>query len=720
MSFNYFAASKAIRRNGPSMLAYFQLKIFLGLLFFVVSLKSFAQTSRLDSLKLEMNLIESSNNFSPNEEYINLLNILSESFYNYSPDSTLYYAKKSKLLSESLGYSEGLADAYRNIGAYYNRKGNYDTAKVIFQNGIQLANQVSYLAGSANLYASIGLSYYETGYLAAATEYYLMSLKIKRDLGLNAEIANTLNNLGLIAIDRNQLTNALDFFNEAKSIRQNLDDKVGILTLNVNIALVLQKEKKHNAALNIFEEILADKATSNNKSLGSVSYYNIGEIYLAQNQFNKAIINYTKALELDKELNDRYGISSDLFGLGEAYLKLNQFNKSRELLEESLILASESGLKQNISKGHRLLSQLFEAQNDDKQALYHFKLYKNYEDSVFNSVTERITEDLLITYELEKSTFEAKQIQREEELQREKEVAKLIRNGVIVLLLIMAFALYLTIRSYQIQRKARLLITQQKNEMERLYLKTNQQKEEIESIAKDLEDVNKTKDKLFSIVGHDLRSPINSLNSLMQYTMDENLSQQEFLKMSYKLKNEVEHVHFTLINLLHWAKSQMRGISTYPDRLNLSELVNENIELYKPISASKNITIMDNTASKAVCWADREQINLVVRNLINNALKFTPEGGTIEIGSKLNEENQWEISLKDNGMGMGEDIIDALFKPNFDKKRYGTLGEKGTGLGLILVKDFLTINGGSIKVTSEIEKGSTFTFTLPATGPKKN
>ena len=129
---------------------------------------------------------------------------------------------------------------------------------------------------------------------------------------------------------------------------------------------------------------------------------------------------------------------------------------------------------------------------------------------------------------------------------------------------------------------------------------------------------------------------------------------------------------------------------------------------------------MDNTASKAVCWADREQINLVVRNLINNALKFTPEGGTIEIGSTLNEENQWEISLKDNGMGMGEDIIDALFKPNFDKKRYGTLGEKGTGLGLILVKDFLTINGGSIKVTSEIEKGSTFTFTLPATGPKKN
>lgn len=713
MIFNYSAALKAIRIIEPLLSASFFRNFLLFLFFLTACRESFAQTTLIDSLKLKLRHIESSDRFSPTKEYVDLLNVLSESYYNYLPDSTLYYAEKSKRLSENLGYTEGLADAYRNIGAYNNKQGNYDTAIVIFKTGMQLAERVSYKPGLANLYASIGLSYSETGFLASATEYYLMSLKIKRDLSLNAEIANTLNNLGLLAIERRQFTKAMDFFSEAKSIRKKLDDKLGISTLNVNIALVLQKEGKYDTALQTFEEILAEESTLENKSLGSVSYYNIGEIYLAQNEFDKAILYYNKALELDRELNDRYGISYDLLGLGEVYLNLNQPTKSRELIEESLQLSKDSGLKQNISKSHRLLSQLFEKQGDFEQALFHHRQYKDFEDSIFNTDSERITEDLLIAYGLEKSAIEAQQLRRENELQREKEVAKLIRNGVVVLMLIMALALYITIRSYRIQRKARLLVTQQKNELERLYLETSQQKEEIESIAKDLEEVNKTKDKLFGIVGHDLRSPINSLNSLMQYTMDESLSQEEFLKISYKLKNEVEHVHFTLINLLHWAKSQMRGITPYPDRLNVNELVDENIELYKPISTGKNIKIICEMDKMTLTWADREQINLVIRNLLNNALKFTPEGGTIRISSKLNKDNLWEISLTDNGVGMSREIIETLFKPNFHTKRYGTSGEKGTGLGLILVKDFLESNKGSIWVTSEVNKGSTFTFTLP-------
>ena len=700
-------------------MTHFFRNLLLFLLFLAVNGASFAQTTLIDSLKLKLNLIESPDKFSPSKEYIDLLNSISESYYNYFPDSTLYYAEKSKQLSENMGYMEGLADAYRNIGAYNNRMGKYDTAKDIFKIGIQLAERVSYKEGLATLYTSIGLSYHETGLLVVATEYNLMSLKIKRDLGLQAEIANTLNNLGLTAIDRKQYTKAMEFFSEAKSIRKKLDDESGLTTLQANIATVLQKEGKYNAALKILEEILVEESTSENKSLESVSHYNIGEIYLAQNKFEKAIRHYNRALELDNELDDLYAISSDLLGLGEAYLNLSQLVKARELIEESLRMVKSSGIIQHISKGHSLLSQLLERQNNYQQALFHHQQYKIYEDSVFNMDTERLTADLLIAYGLERSAFEAQRNQRENELQREKEVDRLIRNGVIVLLLIMAVAFYITLRSYKIQRKARLLVTTQKNELERLYLETNLQKEEIENIAKDLEEVNRTKDKLFGIVGHDLRSPINSLNSLMQYTMDESLSQEEFLKISYKLKNEVEHVHFTLINLLHWAQSQMRGINTYPDLLNVKELVEENIELYQPISTGKNINIEDNVTSETFSWADREQINLVIRNLLNNALKFTPKGGAIQINSKLNKNNLWEISLHDNGIGMSPEIIDNLFKPNFQIKRYGTSGEKGTGLGLILVKDFLERNNGSIWVASEINKGSTFTFTLPmAESPK--
>ncbi|WP_158857637.1 ATP-binding protein [Lunatibacter salilacus] len=719
MSINYFITLKAIHGIESSCLTlYFRTLLFFPL-FLGINLFSFAQSTLIDSLKSKLTQIETSERFSPNEEYIEVLNRLSESYYNYFPDSTLYYAEKSKQLSEKLGYTEGLADAYRNIGAFNNKQGNYDTAIVIFKSGLQLAERALYKPGLANLYASIGLSYYETGFLAVATEYYLMSLKIKRDLGLNSEIANTLNNLGLIAIDRRQFQKAMEFFSEAKDIREKLGDKLGISTIDVNIALVLQKEGKHDISLQIFEEILAKESTSENKSLGSVSHYNIGEIYLAQNEFEKAITHYNKALELDQELNDRYGISYDLIGLAEAYLNLNQIPKSRELIEESLRVAEESGIKKNISESHRLLSRLFENQRNYQQALFHHQQYKIFEDSIFNTDTERLTEDLLIAYGLEKSALETQRIRRENELQREKQNANVIRNAAIALLLLMVLALYITIRSYRIQRKARLLVTQQKDELERLYLETSQQKEEIESIAKDLEEVNKTKDKLFGIVGHDLRSPINSLNSLMQYTMDESLSQEEFLQISHKLKNEVEHVHFTLNNLLNWAKSQMQGITSYPDFLNINELVEENIELYKPISTSKSIAVISKIAGETISWADREQINLVIRNLLNNALKFTPKNGTIEISSRLNKDNDWEISLRDNGIGMSTEIIDSLFKPNFHTKRYGTSGEKGTGLGLILVKDFLESNKGSIWVSSEVNKGSTFTFTLPVANGAK-
>jgi signal transduction histidine kinase len=141
----------------------------------------------------------------------------------------------------------------------------------------------------------------------------------------------------------------------------------------------------------------------------------------------------------------------------------------------------------------------------------------------------------------------------------------------------------------------------------------------------------------------------------------------------------------------------------------------ENINLNNPISKRKEIQIIDNLEENTICFIDKEQVNLVFRNILNNAIKFTNKGGQIFVSSKKNSDNFWEISIKDNGIGMKKETIQNLFSLNLTgKQQYGTEGEKGTGLGLQLTKDFVLKNGGDLRVNSEKGEGTTFTIILPA------
>ncbi|MFC4874908.1 sensor histidine kinase [Negadavirga shengliensis] len=298
--------------------------------------------------------------------------------------------------------------------------------------------------------------------------------------------------------------------------------------------------------------------------------------------------------------------------------------------------------------------------------------------------------------------------------QNQIENERIFRNWLIILFFITLTAFIISIRSISAQRKARMLVTFQKEELEKLNRELLKEQQKTRKMVEDLNEVNQTKDKLFSIVSHDLKSPINSLKGLLQYTVDENLSQEEFSLVSVRLRYEVEQVHFTLINLLHWAKSQMKGITTDPEEVPINELLDDTLSLYQSVADIKNIKIHNRLLPDTLCYADKEHCLVVLRNLINNALKFTYPNGNIYIYSKRTTAQTWEITIEDDGMGMDENTQKNLFKAHFEKHRYGTAGEKGTGLGLQLSRDFIEKNKGTIYVESALGKGSKFILTFPA------
>jgi signal transduction histidine kinase len=233
----------------------------------------------------------------------------------------------------------------------------------------------------------------------------------------------------------------------------------------------------------------------------------------------------------------------------------------------------------------------------------------------------------------------------------------------------------------------------------------------MERRSEELEKLNQVKDKFFSIISHDLRSPINALAGLIDL-MDKGAVKQDEMPAHLKeLKTRFNHTRTLLNNLLDWTLLQMDKINLQPVTINVHNIVNENIQLLSSLH-SKNLDIRNEVSSSLLGHADSNTINLVIRNLITNAIKFTNDGGIITIQGKV-EGNNLLVSVMDNGIGIKPEIKKMLFDKTAPYTTRGTANEKGTGLGLILCKEFVEKNGGQIWVESEEGKGSTFYFTIP-------
>jgi two-component system, sensor histidine kinase and response regulator len=242
-----------------------------------------------------------------------------------------------------------------------------------------------------------------------------------------------------------------------------------------------------------------------------------------------------------------------------------------------------------------------------------------------------------------------------------------------------------------------------------------QSKRKIAEQASLLQSNNAFKDRLFSIIGHDLRSPLSSI----KFTIDMiksgviELGDDFFHELIDQLAKTTDEAFTLLENLLGWAKSQSGNLPVVPEEFSLKEMAESIARLQKLNIINKNIELFLDINENLNVYADNQMINTVLRNLLSNAIKFTPNGGKIQILATKTNDHSVQVSVVDSGVGISEENMKRLFNNTNPLKTYGTNNEAGSGLGLILCKDFVEKNGGTLKVRSEEGKGSTFSFNMP-------
>jgi len=243
----------------------------------------------------------------------------------------------------------------------------------------------------------------------------------------------------------------------------------------------------------------------------------------------------------------------------------------------------------------------------------------------------------------------------------------------------------------------------------------NAQKEQLERSNSKLQTLNSTKDRFFSIIAHDLKNPFFAITSLAEIIINEynEMPDDEKIQLVQLIKLSAQKTFSLFENLLHWARTQTNQIRFNPQIFDIRTLIEENIKFIEITADGKNITIKNSITTCYPILADKDMVNLVLRNLLSNAIKFTINGGSITLHCENISDKFIKISVEDNGVGMDDETINKLFKIDHHVSTTGTAGETGTGLGLIVCKEFIEMNGGEISIVSKPNKGSSFSFTVP-------
>jgi signal transduction histidine kinase len=400
-------------------------------------------------------------------------------------------------------------------------------------------------------------------------------------------------------------------------------------------------------------------------------------------------------------ISKQRGLSESYNNLGVWYYQEGKLDEAVRYLEQGLAAGRESQMQNQIRRSAEFLSLCYQQRGELSQALEYKDLYIGIQDFIQRDKDEHTLVDAQNRYTLNRKQLQIEKLETDR-AQRDKEIQaqKKVRNFLVAVVVLGAVVALLIFYLYvQKQRSNKRL--QAANER-------------VQQQNVQLQELNATKDKFFSIISHDLKGPLNSLTSfsglLINHT--DSLSKDEIKMLAKDLDKSLKNLFALLENLLEWSRSQTGNIEFNPESFDLTALLQQNKELLTAQAQNKNIGIQVNTSTPYYVNAHKHSVNTVIRNLLSNAIKFTPAGGTITLEAKENK-GQLLVSVKDTGVGMPKEVLQKLFRIDTKHSTKGTADEKGTGLGLILCKEFIEKNGGTIWVESEVGKGSEFLFTLP-------
>ncbi|MGB2758366.1 MAG: tetratricopeptide repeat-containing sensor histidine kinase, partial [Maribacter stanieri] len=633
-------------------------------------------------------------NFSENTPgYIDNLNQLSYYQRLIEQDSMLVNSERALALSKKNKYIQGELEALANLATLYLYTGQTDKSIEFSLETIKNPELSSFPKTEMKIYNILGQGYYFKNDYPSTYTQFLHTLAIAEKNSDQFHLFRMNMNLGTIFSRLEDYEEALKYYAVAFKHVKNLKDPTKEAMMLSNMAFLNIELGNLNQAKIELDETLALLEKNKQTTWLAWTYSTLGLYYLTLNDFDNALVNYQKSLDMHDEFNDVKAKADIKYGLGRSYLGLNNLVKAEANINESVMLYASSDYDTGLEKAYRTLYEISKSKDDVAESLKYLELTEKLSNDNFKKKNRRNLTMLNAKLNFEKETENLK-AQNELAINQQRKyvnwaLAALFTSLVIVFLIL------------NTNKREKLLNKKLANQAK--ILNKNQEA---------LTQINSNQDRLFSIVGHDLRGPIISLNEILTLYLEDPEGKDYFEKFAPQLKEDLEQVQFTMDNLLHWGKTQMQGNTINVRSISVRNELDIILQLYRNEINKKAITINNQVAVNHSVFADLQQFNVIFRNLINNAIKFTPNEGMITIKNKIKDKNL-VIQVSDTGVGMTESDVQKLFSDTENFSNYGTNLEKGTGLGLRLVKAMVIKNSGEIIVKSEPNKGSQFIVQLP-------
>jgi two-component system, NtrC family, sensor kinase len=535
-----------------------------------------------------------------------------------------------------------------------------------------------------------GIGYLNSGKLTLALECFLKSANLYKTEGNPIGLASVYTYISETYNMQENHRNEVLYLKYAIAIFRKEKDSVNLASALHNLGYANYSMNQYDTALSLFN-LTADIY----QKLGYRQQYayclgNAGLVYSRKMELDLAERNLTSAIEILKPLHDEYAVTQYLIEYATVLQHKGNIKIALEYAQKGYAYARNNDIMDFERDASYRLAQLFIASERFDSACHYQSLFINLNDSIKNYSNVQKMADLRTEFEVAKKQSEVDVLEKNRMIQQ----IVIISLGLILLLMVWLMILYYTNlkklrRLNDIVEERRLLLEKQSTE---------------------LKELNRIKDKFFSLISHDLRSPISAIGGI-SHLIRESIEENNPVILN-EITGYIDQTVFSLTglleNLLNWAQTQQEKVFYQEEKLDVHELMSEALAVFSTVAILKNIQIKHNLKPGLTITGDRNSIMMIMRNLLSNALKFTGNGGIVNISVSTGSMGKTSIVVSDNGVGIEKERLGTLFQFKEDKSTYGTDREKGVGLGLNVVYEFVKINKGTIEVESIVGKGTKF------------
>ncbi|RKS25221.1 phospho-acceptor domain-containing protein [Flavobacterium endophyticum] len=555
------------------------------------------------------------------------------------------------------------------------------------------------IADVAHNYAA---SYYIVGTYDIALQKFMEALSLYEETDNKLGIAKCLIGQGLIqqGIGRNK--EAIKLFQKANTIIKELNDTVLESKVYLNIGISQIELKEIDESYDNFHKSLKLAVQNKDSNMEHLSQNRLGNLHYLRNDLDSSVYYYKKVLDASQA--NQWEKSFANTGLSEVYIKKGDYKKAEEYGLKGFEAAKNTQAKWDIARAAEILSIAYKNDHNYELAFKYLAICKSYNDSLFNDAKLK---------EINLLQLKRKEAENEKLVAKNEAAQHKLKNTRLFSVSVILFMLYLLTIIYQYTKNNKV--------REKLYSELELKNQDIESQQMlitaqnhNLSELNQTKNKLFSILSHDLRSPIASIQQVLGLLREGEISSEELKVLAEHLITQVDSTSIMLNNILHWSMTQLDGAKINKENIDLEKVVKDSIAGLNLMAKAKEIKFIHTNSEKdTVVDADKGHVQIILNNLLSNAIKFTPIAGTIEI--RYSEDGTFiHMHINDSGKGISQAKIEEIL--NFDKRvvsEKGTGFEEGTGLGLLLVKQFLSDNNGQLDIVHHQEGGTEFIASLP-------